>query len=187
MAELTLLSNAGYSQPYYCRHDWVQLKLGLVKPFLKTYYNTFASLADRQTYTFNEHYFYASPHKTHEEAWFLMETRWMLWMEEGRTLKLLSGIPRAWLAPGKSIEIDRATSYFGPFSLRVDSQKEDGAIVAKVQCDSPRRPAAVEIRLPHPDHRLPARVTGGRYQESTESVRIEPFTGQAEVRLELRE
>jgi hypothetical protein len=30
-------------------------------------------------------------------------------------------------------------------------------------------------------------VTGGRYQESSESVRIEPFTGQAEVRLDLRE
>ncbi len=185
MAELTLLNNAGYSQPYYCRHDWVQLKLGLVKPFLKTYYNTFASLADRQTYTFNEHYFYASPHKTHEEAWFLMETRWMLWMEEGQTLKLLPGIPRAWLAPGKSIEIDRAASYFGPFSLRVDSAKDGTSIVAEVRCDSPRRPAAVEIRLPHPDQRTPARVTGGRYQESTESVRIEPFTGQAEVRLEL--
>ena len=186
MAELTLLNNAGYSQPYYCRHDWVQLKLGLVKPFLKTYYNTFASLADRQTYTFNEHYFYASPHKTHEEAWFLMETRWMLWMEEAQTLKLLSGIPRAWLAPGKSIEIDRAASYFGPFSLRVDSRREDGAVVAQVQCDGPRRPSAVEIRLPRPDHRVPARVTGGRYQESSESVRIEPFTGQAEVRLDLR-
>jgi hypothetical protein len=187
MAELTLLNNAGYSQPYYCRHDWVQLKLGLVKPFLKTYYNTFASLADRQTYTFNEHYFYASPHKTHEEAWFLMETRWMFWMEEGRTLKLLSGIPRAWLAPGQSIEIDRAASYFGPFSLRVDSQPDGKAIVAKVQCAGSRRPSAVEIRLPHPDHRIPAHVTGGRYQESTESVLIEPFTGQAEVRLELQD
>jgi hypothetical protein len=57
--------------------------------------------------------------------------------------------------------------------------------VAKVRCDGPRRPTAVEIRLPLPDHRIPARVTGGRYQASRESVRLEPFTGQAEVHLEL--
>jgi hypothetical protein len=184
MAELMLLRNAGYSQPYYCRHDWVQLKLGLVKPFLKTYYNTFASLADRQTYTFNEHYFYASPHKTHEEAWFLMETRWMLWMEEGKTLKLLSGIPREWLTRGKSIEIENGASYFGPFSLRVDSQPQDDVVVARVRCDTPRRPSAIVIRLPHPDYRTPVKVEGGTYQKSNESVRIEPFNGQAEIRLE---
>jgi len=184
MAELMLLRNAGYSQPYYCRHDWVQLKLGLVKPFLKTYYNTLASLADRQTYTFNEHYFHASPHKTHEEAWFLVETRWMLWMEEGNMLRLLPGIPRAWLARGQSIEIENAASYFGPFSLRVDAQAQSGTIVARVRCDSPRRPWAVEIRLPHPDYRTPVKVEGGSYQKSSESVRVEPFSGQADVRLE---
>ena len=33
-----------------------------------------------------------SQHKTHEEAWFLMETRWMLYMEEGDTLSLLKTI-----------------------------------------------------------------------------------------------
>jgi hypothetical protein len=179
-----LQGNAGYSQPYYCRHDWVQLKLGLVKPFLRTYYNTLASLADRQTYTFNEHYFHASPHKTHEEAWFLMETRWMLWMEEGRTLKLLAGIPRAWLEHGKSIEIRDAASYFGRFHLRVDSRVQERTVTAHVDCDPRRRPTAVEIRLPHPEGRVPIKVEGGIYRAPNESVLIEPFDGHAEVRLE---
>jgi hypothetical protein len=184
IAELMLQNNVGYSQPYYCRHDWVQLRLGLVKLFLKTYYNALASLADRETCTFYEHYFHASPHKTHEEAWFLMETRWMLWMEEGRTLKLLQGIPRAWLEDGQSIEIDNAASYFGPFSLRVDSQIDDGIVTAEVRCGADRRPAAIEIRLPHPQYGVPAKVEGGVYQKSGESVRIEPFTGSARVRIE---
>jgi hypothetical protein len=183
MADLMLQRNAGYSQPYYCRHDWVQLQCGLVEPFLKTYYNTFASLADRQTYTFNEHYFYASPHKTHEEAWFLMETRWMLWREEGQTLKLLSGIPRAWLARGDSIEIEHVASYFGPVSLRVDAQEDGGTITATIRCNTDRRPAVVEVRLPHPDHRTPTEVEGGVYLPSSESVRIEPFDGSATVRV----
>jgi len=186
-AELMLQGNAGYSQPYYCRHDWVQLKLGLVKPFLRTYYNTLASLADRQTYTFNEHYFHASPHKTHEEAWFLMETRWMLWMEEGRTLKLLAGIPRAWLEHGKSIEIREAVSYFGRFYLRVDSRVQERTITAYVDCDPRRRPTAVEIRLPHPEGRVPIKVEGGVYRAPGESVLIEPFDGHAEVRLEFQD
>ena len=90
-SDLFYQRNAAFSQPYYSRHNWVQLKLGMVKPFLKTYYNTFSALADRETYTFWEHLYKVSVHKTHEEAWFLMETRWMLYMEEGQSLNLLSG------------------------------------------------------------------------------------------------
>ena len=74
--------NAGFSQPYYCRHDWIHLKRDEVKQYLKTYYNQFTALQDRETYTFWEHYYGVSQHKTHEEAWFLMQTRWMLWHEE---------------------------------------------------------------------------------------------------------
>ena len=33
-----------------------------------------------------------------------METRWMLYLEEGQTLKLLSGIPRKWLENDKQID-----------------------------------------------------------------------------------
>jgi len=182
-ADLMLQRNVGYSQPYYCRHDWLQLKLNLVKPFLKTYYNTLSSLADRETYTFYEHYFYSSPHKTHEEAWFLMQTRWMLWMEEGNTLKLLPGIPRAWLKDGQTIEIKNAASYFGSFSLTVASHLDDGWLEAEVQCDSDRKPPSVSIRLPHPEGRLPASVKGGFYDGKNEAVRIEPFSGRAKIKV----
>ena len=51
-----------------------------------------------------------------------MQTRWMLWMEEGATLRLLPAVPRAWLQHGQRIELNRVASYFGPFSLTVDSQ-----------------------------------------------------------------
>ena len=108
------LRNAAFSQPYYSRHAWVELERGRVKPFLKTYYNTFAGLADRETYTFWEHYYHVSPHKTHEEGWFLMQTRWMLWMEKEDTLNLLPGIPRAWFEEGKRIELENIATYFGP-------------------------------------------------------------------------
>ena len=92
-SELMTDRNVVFSQPYYSRHPWIHLMRGETKAFLKAYYNTMASLADRETYTFWEHYFRASAHKTHEEAWFLMETRWMLYLERGKTLDLLAGIP----------------------------------------------------------------------------------------------
>ena len=68
------------------------MRRGEAAAFIKAYYNGFAGLADRETYTFWEHHNLVSPHKTHEEAWFLMQTRWMLWTEDGAELHLFAGL-----------------------------------------------------------------------------------------------
>lgn len=183
-SELFLERNAAFSQPYYSRHDWVQLKLGMVKPFLKSYYNAMSALADRETYTFWEHLFQVSPHKTHEQAWFLMETRWMLYLEEGRTLKLLPGIPRAWMEDGKHVRLENVRSYFGPISLRVDAHVKAGFIEAAITCKSGDQPRSVTIRLPHPEGKKAIRVTGGSYDPLTETIVIKDFAGTAHVRAE---
>jgi hypothetical protein len=180
-SELMTQRNVAFAQPYYSRHPVIHLRRGEVKPFLKAYYNTVASLADRQTYTFWEHFFHASPHKTHEEAWFLMQTRWMLYMERGETLQLLPGVPRAYFEDGKHIEIKRAASYFGPVSLKTESKLSDGQIVATMECPLDRGLKRVELRLPHPEGRRPTSVTGGKYNPDTETVTVEPFSGHAEV------
>ncbi|BBH20623.1 hypothetical protein Back11_19680 [Paenibacillus baekrokdamisoli] len=179
--ELMCTRNVALSQPYYSIHPWVHLKRGEVKPFLKAYYNGFAGLADRETYTFWEHYFHASPHKTHEEGWFLMQTRWMLYMEEGRTLNLLPGIPRAWLNDGSVIEWKNAHTYFGPCSLKVESGLADGTVSASFSCDPDRAPDSVLLRLPHPEGALPRSVSGGVYVPEKEAVRIEPIDGRFEL------
>lgn len=183
-SELFYLNNAAFSQPYYSRHNWLQAKLGLVKPFLKTYYNTFSALADRETYTFWEHLFHATPHKTHEEAWFLMETRWMLYMEDGSTLRLLNTIPRKWMEDGKTIELNDVQSYFGPLNVKVKSEIKKGYIEATIQCKSDRKPSEVTIRLPHPDGKKAIKVTGGEYDPDTETVKVGSFNGNALVRVE---
>ena len=179
--DLMTTRNVAFSQPYYSRHPISHLRRGEVKPFLKAYYNTMSSLADRQTHTFWEHYFGASPHKTHEEGWFLMDTRWMLYMERGAGIDLLPGIPRAWLENGKHIELDKVATYFGPLSLRVDSSVDQGRIQARVECTGDRKPQFVELRVPHPQGLKATGVTGGTYNPETERIRIEPFNGQAEV------
>ncbi len=119
-AELMTERNVAFSQPYYAPHAWVHLKRGEVKPFLKTYYNTLVALADRETYTFWEHFQLISPHKTHEEGWFLMQTRWMLYLESGSDLYLLPGIPRRWLEDGKRLEMDGMACYFGRLKMSVE-------------------------------------------------------------------
>ena len=183
-SELFFQRNAAFSQPYYSRHDWLELKLGLVKPFLKTYFNNVSALADRETYTFWEHLFQVSQHKTHEQAWFLMETRWMLYLEDGQTLKLLPGIPRIWMEDGKQITLKNVNSYFGPISLQVNSRVNAGFIEASISCDSSRGPRDVIIRLPHPSAKKAIKVTGGTYDARTESILIKDFRGSATVRAE---
>jgi hypothetical protein len=173
--------NVAFSQPYYSRHPISHLRRGEVKPFLMAYYNTMSGLADRQTYTFWEHYFGASPHKTHEEGWFLMDSRWMLYMERGAGIDLLPGIPRAYLENGKTIELSKVATYFGPLSLRVDSAIDQGRIQATVECPGDRKPGFVELRVPHPQGRKASRVEGGTYDPETERVRIEPFNGRADI------
>ncbi len=182
--DLMTKRNVGFSQPYYSRHPVAHLMRGEVKPFLKSYYDTVAAMADRETYTFWEHFYGASPHKTHEEGWFLMETRWMLYMESGQGLNLLPGIPRAWMEDGKQIDLKNVATYFGPVSLHVASALENQhRITAEVECQSGRPPKYVELRLPHPGGSKAVWVRGGTYDAATEKVRIEPFLGRAEVTL----
>lgn len=178
---LFTVANAGLSQPYYCRHDHAHLMRGEVKAFLKTYYNQLTALQDRQTYTFWEHYFFASQHKTHEEGWFLMQTRWMLWKEEGDTLSLLKGIPRRWLADGESIALERVASAFGKVALRVASDLRRNIIRASLACPGVRRPKRVVIRLPHPEGRRAVTAGGGTYDPATETVTVHDFKGTADV------
>jgi len=182
-SELMTDRNVVFSQPYYSRHPWIHLMRGETKAFLKAYYNTMASLADRETYTFWEHYFRASAHKTHEEAWFLMETRWMLYLERGKDLHLLAGIPRTYLEDGKQIVLKNVASYFGPLSLTVTSKTGDGNIEARVECLSERKPGRVELRIPHPVGLKAKKVNGGAYDSEAERVMIERFSGSAEVTL----
>ena len=175
--------NVTFSQPYYGTHPWIHLMRGEPKRFIKAHYNTVAAMADRETYSFWEHLYHESAHKTGDEAMFLLQSRWMLYMENGNTLRLLPGVPRAWLEDGKSIKIENAASYFGPFSLSVESKLQDKTIEVEITCDTDRKPDCVEIRLPHPLSKKAMSVDNGEYDPERESVTIQNFKGHATLRL----
>ena len=182
--DILFQENTAFSQPYYSRHDWIQAKKGMVKPYLKTYFNSLLGLVDRETLTFWEHVFGASHHKTHEEAWFLMQTRWMLYMEkDGETLELLKLIPRSWMGNGKKIVLDGVRSYFGTLDVTAESSIADGSIKASVNGEFTHTPRTVTIRLPHPEHKLPKKVEGGVFNPENETVTIKNFSGSSLIKL----
>lgn len=181
-SELLLEDNSSFSQPYYSRYNWLQLARGMVKPFLKTYYQTFAAMADRNIYTFTEHTYPNSTHKVHEEAWFLMETRWMLYREEGSTLNLFKTIPRKWLKNGNKIELEKVRSYFGEITVRLNSTINNGQISVDISCPNLyKNLREVNVRVPHPDRKMPIKVTGGVFDKETESVKIISFRGEHKI------
>ena len=183
--ELLFRRNVMFSQPYYSPHPYAHLRRGERNAFLKEYYNNVSSLADRETYTFWEHYYQVSPHKTHEEAWFLMRSRWMLYLEDGDHLAVMPGVPRRWLTHGKSIEVSGMRSYFGRIDLHVQSQVDDGMITISVRLSDVKRslPEGMTVHVPHPTGAKAARVSTGTYEPGTETILIDDFSG--ELRLEV--
>ncbi len=183
-AELMTINNVAYSQPYYSVHPYIQLMRGEVKLFLQEFYCGFASLADRETYSFWEHYFLASPHKLHEEGWFLMRCRWMLALEEydKEKLNLLAGVPRAWLEDGKRIAVEHIKTYYGDVSFTVESHLRSGKVHVTVALDGTGFPPAkaVTIRIPHPNGLKAKQVTDGQYNPLTETVTLKHFSGKTE-------
>ena len=180
-AELMTRGNVAFSQPYYSRHPWVHLRRRETKAFLRAWYGALAALADRETYTFNEHFFPVSAHKTHEEAWFLMETRWMLYLEEGDTLRLFAGVQRAWLQPGAKVGVTGGVSAFGLLDLRLEVSADGREVAVTVACPSPRRPRALSIRIPHPSGSTALNAHGGTYDPASECVRVPDFSGRSVV------
>jgi hypothetical protein len=179
--ELLYVENTTINQPYYSRHPWVHLMRGEVKAFLKAYYFSMSSVADRETYTFRENPYSSNSHKTHEEGWFLMETRWMLYLEDGETLKLLPGVPRRWMENGERIELKNVASRFGHFDLNVESRLAEGAITAELIFNAERKPMNVQFRLPHPQGRKAVSSEGGIYDAASETVMISNFNGEARI------
>ena len=175
--DLLFHDNVAFSQPYYSPHLLTHLRRGEVGAFLRAYYTMVASLADPETYSFWEHYFHASPHKTHEEAWFLMQTRWMLWLEDRDRLRLLQGIPRRWISPGQQIRLERVRSYFGEISLNVTSDMD--TVTVAVDGELVRAPAEILVRLPAPDGPRDATTDNGTYDAATETLTLTGYGRQS--------
>ncbi len=170
------VNNAGFTQPYYLRHDYAHAIRGEVKHYLKMFYNLIASMQDRETYTFMEH-FYSNPYKGHEEAWMMMQVRWMLFLEDGNTMHFLRCAPAAWFRTGSRIVLENVRSLYGKLNLKMTSS--EGSIAFEYELE--RAPEKVTVRLPHPDGRKAYRCTGGTYDAENETVTLCGTSGKIEL------
>lgn len=186
-AEIHHVANGALSQPYYSEHALAHLRRGEVKAFLAAYYASFAGLADPETYSFWEHFFHASPHKTHEEAWFLMQTRWMLYLEEGDALKLFAGVPSDWFAAGKRIAMRGVRSTFGPVTAELVVSADGLEADVVVDVDPARAPRVVVVRFESPTGRAIREVSANGVIKDDSTVEFEVHGGSIRARIGLRE
>ena len=167
-------------QPHYARTGDIHALRDDVKPFVRTYFNTFPVLLNRENLAYWEHMNHGGAwNKTHESAWFLEMTRTMLLTERGDELWLAPFVTDGWLRDGMVVSVAGAPTRFGQAGYAIRSSAARGIITATV--DSPMRmpPGAIVLRLRHPEGRPMKRVTvdGRRYaafDPASQTIRVAP-------------
>lgn len=177
-------------QPYYTRNCEVYAMRDEVKPFVRSYFNTLASLINLENLSFWEHFHnVAAWNKTHETGYFLQQTRFTMIFEHGSELWLAPLVTSNWLKQGMHFGVRNAPTAFGPVSYQVTSEVDNGVIEAKVEPPSRSEGTAMVIRLRHPDGKKIHRVTiNGKphsgFDAGTDTVRVywqtKPFVVKAE-------
>jgi len=155
-------NNGGFSkvQPYYCRNGEIYAMQDEVKPFVRSYFNSIASLLNPEVMTFWEHFRHSGAwDKTHETGYFLQQTRFMLAMEHGNELWLAPLITSNWLKHGLTVNAASVPTRFGKVSFRLASHVRDGFIEAQVEPPTRSTPKAVVLRLRHPEGKPMRSVT----------------------------
>ena len=102
--------------------------------------------------------------KTPDECKFIQWMRQMLVLERGDRLELGLGVPRAWMADGQRVKVERAATFFGKVDLEIVSHAATGAVKATVKLTRSESPKAIGIRLRHPSGKpiISATVNGKR-------------------------
>ena len=179
-------------QPYYTRNCEVYALRDDVKPFIRSYFNSLASLLNPEVLTFWEHFHHSGAwDKTHETGYFLHQTRTMLVTERGDELWLAPFITSNWLKDGQRTSVENAPTHFGPVSYRITSHVAQGHIVATIEPPTRSAPKAIVLRLRHPDGKRVRSVTvNGRrhldFDTATEMIRLQPLAGPMAVRVAYR-
>ncbi|HOZ47887.1 MAG TPA: NPCBM/NEW2 domain-containing protein [Candidatus Hydrogenedentes bacterium] len=166
-------------QPYYARTGEVHAMRDDVKPFIRTYFNSFMSLLNREDLSLWEHFINGAYNKTHETGHYLHQTRLMFVQERGDELWLAPFITNNWMLDGLRVTVRHAPTRFGSTAYTITSHVAEGHIDARIEPPARLLPKAVILRLRHPDGRAmtSADVSGAkeyRIDPTRESIRIVP-------------
>ena len=138
-------------QPYYTRNCEVYALRDDVRPFIRSYFNSLASLLNPEVLTFWEHFRHSGAwDKTHETGYFLHQTRTMLVQERGNELWLAPFATSNWLRDGQRISVRNAPTRFGKVSYEIKSNIDSGYVEATIEPPTLNPPKQIVIRLRHP-------------------------------------
>lgn len=143
------------NEPVYNPQGTAYLRRDEPDAAIRTFYSTMACAFSRGQLEPLEHRWawgqYFGPPST-DGAWFELY-RNLLLGDSQEALRVGPATPRAWLADGQTVLVERAPTWHGPVSVRIESAAAVGAIRARVEFLSDRRPATLLVRLRHPSHR----------------------------------
>ena len=125
-----------------------------MKPVIRAFYSMMACAFSHSAFEPVEHRWawgqYFGPPST-DGAWFDLYRHMLIHEQDDHTLLLLQATPRKWLADGQRIEIERAPTYFGPLTMTVESRAAQGTLRVVVERLGRSQPAALLVRLRHPE------------------------------------
>jgi hypothetical protein len=168
------------NEPVYNQQGTAYLLRDDPKAVIRTFYSYMASAFSHSVYEPVEHRWthgqYFGPPST-DGAWFELYRNMLVHESDDGALIFGMATPRAWLADGKTIVVERAPTYYGVVSMTTESHAAAGRITASVELAAGARPRAVLVRLRHPDAKPIRSVTvNGRnwtdFDPAKEWVRI---------------
>ena len=92
-------------------------------------------------------------------GWFVENFRNMLLMEDGDTLWIAKGTPRAWLRDGCEIRIGGAPTMFGALEYTITSAADNGKITVALRVPDRCSVGEIRVRLRHPDAKRIVQLT----------------------------
>ena len=119
-------------------------------------------------------------------GWFMENFRNLLAMEDGSSLWIARGTPRAWLEQGKRISVKNSPTCFGKLAYEIVSDVDNGKITATVSIPNRIAPERLIIRLRHPQG-VPIRKATvndqpwDEFNTDKETVELKAMTGKVTV------
>jgi hypothetical protein len=167
------------NEPVYNQQATAYLLRDEPKAAIRAFYSMMACAFGHSAFEPVEHRWswgqYFGPPST-DGAWFELYRNMLIRELDDNGLLLLAAAPRQWLADGKRIEIERAPTFHGLLSLAVASQAGVGTITAELDVPQAHPPAALLLRLRHPDAKPLKSVTVNGQPWSDFDVRKEWVT-----------
>ena len=148
------------NEPVYNQQATAYLYRDDAKAAIRAFYSMMACAFSHSVFEPVEHRWswgqYFGPPST-DGAWFELYRNMLIRELDDNSLLLLQAAPRKWLADGKGIQVDRAPTYYGKISFKLQSQAAAGSITTEIEMPDRARPGSLRLRLRHPQS-LPIRA-----------------------------